>query len=203
MSKLKEFLMAAVPVAALFVVLLSMLIASRRGAEPRRAAPAAEPETVSAEVLAAAPEVQAEELLADGTSLAQARTEAEWAARVVYATARDNSRAGQKLTVWCFICRMASRGYPNDAQAVAEQAGQWMGWQDDLPVLRQLVDLAYEEIAYWHDGGYLPMSKDYVFLSWEPGEITLRDRFEGTGNCHWFYESDWEVFEAARAGAAA
>lgn len=140
----------------------------------------------------------AEGPFADGAAQEQVRREAEEIAKVLYAV-RDNSRAGQKLAVWCVIERCRSPLYPDMAEKVCRQTGQWMGYGEDNPILSELYETAWEELVYWHNGGYLPAAEGCVYLEWTPEQITLRDSFDGSGSCHYFYESDWEAFNASRA----
>lgn len=139
------------------------------------------------------------ETLADGTTIEQVNLEALYVAKVVYGV-QDNTRAGQKMTVWCVINRAANKAYPDGVIDVCKQELQWMGYNDENPAIKRIYDLCYEELVYWHSGGLAPMSPDFVFLSWTPAEITLRTDFEEKNHCKYFYESDWEEFEASRNG---
>ena len=135
--------------------------------------------------------------LEDGTSYEQLKKESEYAAKVVYGV-QDNTKAGKKNTVWCIINRVGDYRYASNVVDVCNQELQWMGYVESNPVIQSLYDLCYEELEYWHNGGILPMSTDFVFLGWSKNEITLRTDFEEKGNCHYWYESDWEAFEQAR-----
>lgn len=137
------------------------------------------------------------EVLADGTTLEQVNLEAQYVAKVVYGV-QDNTRAGQKLTVWCVINRAVNKAYPATVIDVCKQELQWMGYSEENPTIKSIYDLCYEELVYWHNGGLVPMSPDFVFLSWMPDEITLRTDFQEKNHCKYFYESDWNEFEEAR-----
>lgn len=183
----------------MFVGIPALMIATG-GRPTERAEPVQRVETVDPPVPEPLAAVIEPETLADGTSFEAVQREAEQAAKVVYGVARDNSRAGKKLTAWCVICRVGNSMYDGSIEDVCSQEAQWMGYSEDNPILRSIYDLCYEELVYWHNGGYLPMEPDFVFLKWTPEEIVLRTDYLGQGNCHYFYEDDWAAFEAARNG---
>lgn len=168
-----------------------MADAEARGREAGIAAEVARAEEAAA-LAAKAP-------LADGTTWEQVQIEAEYCAKVVVGTAKNNSRAGQKMTVWGIIFRYLNPNYPNSIEGVCRQDQQWMGYNDDNPVLQEYHDLALEELVYFHNGGYYPAAPDFVFLEWTPDSITLFTRFDRGGDCEYFRESDWTAFELARA----
>lgn len=132
--------------------------------------------------------------LADGTTFEQVQIEAQYAARVLYGV-QDNTRAGLKLTTWCIINRAQNKAYPNNVVDVCKQELQWMGYSDENQVIKNLYDICYEELVYWHNGGPVPMSSDYVFLAWTPDEIILRTDYMGKNRCKYFDEVDWAEFE--------
>lgn len=103
--------------------------------------------------------------------------EAKYIAKVLYGTARNNSERDQRTVTWCVLNRVDSAGYPNTVQGVCEQASQWMGYDDDNPVLNNLLEVARKELIKWHDGDR-PVLPDYVYMSWSSKEITLRDTYE-------------------------
>lgn len=112
--------------------------------------------------------------------------EAEEIAKVLYGTARYNSKADQRLVVWCIINRVESNNYPDTVAEVCQQADQWMGYSPDNPVVEGLWELAGEELAKYYSGAPRPLGPEYVFLSWTEDEIVLRDRFEENGRTHYW-----------------
>ena len=113
--------------------------------------------------------------------------EAKVLAKMLYAY-RYNSDEGLKSACWCALNRVDSKYYPNTVQGVCEQKSQWMGWSEDNPVMQKLYDVAYEQLALWHNGVHL-VDPDFVYMEWTSQEITLRTNFTGKG--HFWYESDW------------
>ena len=63
------------------------------------------------------------------------KVEAEYIAKVLYGTARNNSERDQRTTVWCILNRVDHHGYPNTVEGVCTQASQWMGYSDENPIL--------------------------------------------------------------------
>ena len=111
--------------------------------------------------------------------------EAKYLAKMLYGTARNNSERDQRTVVWCALNRVDSVGYPNTVQGVCEQTSQWMGYDDDNPVLNNLLEVARKELIKWHDGDR-PVLPDYVYMSWSSKEIVLRDTYEkGADTRYW------------------
>lgn len=114
------------------------------------------------------------------------RSEAEAVARVLYGTALHNSEDGQRAVVWCIINRVESSLFPDSVVEVCQQDSQWMGYSDGNPILKNLYDLADEELSNWRNNGYRTISPDYLFLTWSRDEITLRTTFEETPRTHYW-----------------
>ena len=123
----------------------------------------------------------------DAAAKAAMDSEARTLAKMLYAY-QHNTDAGLKSACWCALNRVDSKYYPNTVQEVCEQKSQWMGWSEDNPVTQRLYDIAYEQIALWHDGIHA-ISSEFVYMEWIPSEITLRTNFTGKG--HFWYEEDW------------
>lgn len=117
--------------------------------------------------------------------------EAKWVAKVLYGTANNNSEAGQRMTVWCIINRVENGQYPDTIKDVCEQKSQWMQYSDKNPVVKNLLNIAYEELYKWHCTDVRPMSPSFVFLGWSSNSITLRNTFEEEKSTVYFKESDW------------
>lgn len=106
------------------------------------------------------------------------REEAEYAARVIYGTARNHSKDDQRLVVWCIINRVECSRYPDSVKEVCRQSQQWMGHSDNNPVLKSLYKLALQEIKTWHSGAERSVPSKYVYLVWSSDDIVLKKLFE-------------------------
>ncbi len=111
--------------------------------------------------------------------------EARYLAKMLYGNARNNSERDQRTNVWCALNRVDHPGYPNTVQGVCEQESQWMGYDDDNPVLNNLLEVARTELIKWHNGER-PCLPDYVYMSWSSKEIVLRDTYEKTPNTRYW-----------------
>lgn len=118
--------------------------------------------------------------------IAEMEIEAEYVAKVLYGTARYNSKDGQRAVVWCILNRVEHASYPNTVAEVCGQSQQWMGYSEDNPVLEELYEVALAELTVWHNDGHRPVSNDYIYLSWSSNEIVLRDTFEEKANTHYW-----------------
>ena len=115
--------------------------------------------------------------------------EAREIAKVLYPM-RNNTEAGLRSAVWCVLNRVNSQWYPDTVYGVVSQKDNFMGWNDDNPVLDNLYQIALREVQRWHNGMH-SIDVDFVFLVWNPNEIVLQTTFEGGRGCHYWYESDW------------
>ena len=52
--------------------------------------------------------------------------EAEYLAKMLYGTARNNSERAQRTAVWCALNRVDSVGYPGTVKEVCQQPSQWV-----------------------------------------------------------------------------
>lgn len=112
--------------------------------------------------------------------------EAEEVARVLYGTARANSEADQRAVVWCIINRCESTLYPNTIEEVCKQPSQWMGYSDKNPIVKDLYNIALEELTTWHDEGYRMVAPEFLFMSWSQNEIVLRTQFNENSTCRYW-----------------
>lgn len=103
--------------------------------------------------------------------------EAEYLAKMLYGTARNNSERDQRTAVWCALNRVDSVGYPNTVKEVCQQSSQWVGYSDDNPILTNLYDIAMKELETWHNG-YRPVGIEYIYMNWSTKQITLRDTWK-------------------------
>lgn len=167
------------------VILLLALIAARCTAQ--RHANAVYEERIAAEQMAAWEAQRAAMAVPEPTPEPDpVADEAEWAARVLYGTARNNTREQQEAVVWCIINRMESALYPNSIEAVCKQEGQWMGYSDTSPVMEDLYQIAYDVLSDWHNDCHRVVPPEMLWLSWDERQITLRDDFsEKPGTKYW------------------
>ena len=111
--------------------------------------------------------------------------EAEYIAKVLYGTAPNHDERYQRTLVWCILNRVDSAGYPSSVKEVCEQDSQWIGYDDDNPILNDLYEIALKELETWHNN-YRPVNKSYIFMSWSSTEISLRDTYEKTDNTRYW-----------------
>lgn len=110
--------------------------------------------------------------------------EAEYIAKVLYGY-YNNSERDLRTAVWCILNRVDHAGYPDTVQGVCQQENQWIGYDDNNPVLTEFYDLAMKELETWHNN-YRPVSAEYVYMSWSSKEIVLRDTYKTTNATkHW------------------
>ena len=103
--------------------------------------------------------------------------EAEYLAKMLYGTARNNSERDQRTVIWCALNRVDSVGYPNTVKEVCQQSSQWVGYSDDNPILTNLYNIAKKELETWHNG-YRPVGIEYIYMNWSTKQITLRDTWK-------------------------
>lgn len=99
---------------------------------------------------------------------------------------RNNSAEDLSLACWCVFNRVENPRYPSTVEAVVTQPQQWMGFSEDNPVLEDLYVLAHHELSRWYGQDVRPMSNEYLYMTWSPDEIVLRDSFEETKRTHYW-----------------
>ena len=115
----------------------------------------------------------------------QLNAEAESLARVLYGV-KDNDKDDLRTLCWCVFNRVDNPAFPNTLEDVIAQPQQWMRYDEDSPVLEDLYQIAREQLEAWHSDAHRPCSSDYVFMSWTPSDICLRDAWrEGSGTHYW------------------
>ena len=90
-------------------------------------------------------------------------------AKVLYGTARYNTRQQQKTVVWCIINRMESKWYPNSIEEVCSQPYQFKGYSDANPIDDRLLEVSVEVLRQYYENGYKPCSNDFVYMSYIVG----------------------------------
>ena len=94
-------------------------------------------------------------------------------AKVLYGV-KDNSDNDLRTLCWCVFNRVDNDAYPANIEEVIEQPKQWMAYYDDNPVLDNLYKLAREQILSWQNDRR-PVSNEFIYMSWTPARIVLRD----------------------------
>lgn len=115
----------------------------------------------------------------------QMQQEAEYIAKVLYGTAKNNSDRDKRTVVWCILNRVDHANYPNSVKGVCEQEAQWMGYSNTNPILNDLYELALTEVKVWHSN-YRPVMPDYIYMSWSSKEIILRDTYGKTNSTRYW-----------------
>ena len=109
----------------------------------------------------------------------QLDTEARSLAKVLYGV-RENNTDDLRTYCWCVFNRVDSKEYADTLEEVIAQPSQWMRYSEDNPVTEDLFNLARAELDSWHTGDIRPCSPDFVFMSWSPSEIVLRNTWTNT-----------------------
>lgn len=116
---------------------------------------------------------------------AQLDAEAQALARVLYGV-KDNSTDDLRTYCWCVFNRVDSPEYADTLEEVIEQPSQWMRYDPENPVIENLYQLAREELEAWHNGATRPCSADFIYMTWSPLEIVLRNTWtNGSSTRYW------------------
>jgi DNA segregation ATPase FtsK/SpoIIIE-like protein len=116
---------------------------------------------------------------------AQLDAEAMQLARVLYGV-RQNSTDDLRTLCWCVFNRVDSPDYADTLAEVIEQPKQWMRYSPDNPVLDDLFQIARAELEAWHNGPTRPCGTDYVFMTWSPTEIVLRNTWTNSSQTRYW-----------------
>lgn len=128
-------------------------------------------------------EAQTAALLPAGVDALQ--HEAELMAKVLYGV-KDNSTDDLRTLCWCIINRADNGSYPGTIAEVISQPHQWMGYAEENPILEDMYQIAYDELVTWCSNSHRPVSDEYVYMSWSPNEIVLRNEFDiGSQTRYW------------------
>lgn len=100
--------------------------------------------------------------------------DAQTLAKVLYGV-KDNSTDDLRTYCWCTFNRVDSAEYPDTLAEVIAQPSQWMRYSDDNPVLDSLYQIARAELEAWRNGTTRPCSADFIYMTWSPEEIVLRN----------------------------
>lgn len=171
--------------------LMSVLMLRTKDAAAHRGEPIIPREAViaAAEAAPVVEETEPVDVVAQQAAIEKAarHREAQYMARVLYGTARNNSAEAQRAVCWCIINRVESSMFPNSIEEVCAQPVQWMGYSGDNPVTQDLYDIASEVLEAWHSGGIRMFGQDYLYLSWSEDEIVLRTSFNETPKTHYWH----------------
>ncbi len=171
--------------------LMSVLMLRTKDAAAHRGEPIIPREAViaAAEAEPAIEESEPVDVIAQQAAIEEAaiHREAQYMARVLYGTARNNSSEAQRAVCWCIINRVESSLFPNSIEEVCAQPVQWMGYSSDNPVTQDLYNVASEVLEAWHSKGIRMFSRDYLYLSWSEHELILRTSFNETKNTRYLH----------------
>lgn len=118
------------------------------------------------------------------------RREATAMAKVLYGVARYHSADAQAAVCWLIINRVESQAYPNTVEEVCTQPKQWVGYSNENPVIRDLLNVATGVLEEWHsENGVRHFGKDYLFMTWTGSEIILRTTFEERQGTRYYHVS--------------
>ena len=95
-------------------------------------------------------------------------------ARVLYGV-RDNSEQDLRTACWCVFNRVDSPDYPNTLEDVIAQPQQWMRYDPENPVIEKLYKIAAQELDAWQNGKTRLITSDFVYMTWSPTAIKLRN----------------------------
>ena len=115
----------------------------------------------------------------------QLDAEAEMLARVLYGV-KDNNTDDMRTYCWCVFNRVDNPAFPDSLDAVIAQPQQWMRYDIASPVLESLFQIAREQLDAWHTGARRPVFDGFVYMSWQPDDIVLRDTWLEGRNCHYW-----------------
>ena len=144
------------------------------------------------EVVERSPEEEAAAAAAQEQAIREEETrrEASAMAKVLYGVARYHSSEAQAAVCWLIINRVESQAYPNTVEEVCTQAKQWVGYSDENPVIRDLLNVATGVLEEWNsENGVRPFGKDYLFMTWTGSEIILRTTFEERQGTRYYHVS--------------
>ena len=116
---------------------------------------------------------------------ARRERQAQALARVLYGV-RDNSSDDLRTYCWCVFNRVDSPEYPDTLEDVIAQPSQWMRYSEENPVLENLYQIAAAELDAWENGTTRPVAAEYVFMTWSPQEIVLRNSWENTSRTRYW-----------------
>jgi hypothetical protein len=116
---------------------------------------------------------------------AQLDAEAQALARVLYGV-KDNSTDDLRTYCWCVFNRVDSPDYADTLEEVIEQPKQWMRYDPENPVIENLYQLAREELEAWHNGATRPCSADFIYMTWSPLEIVLRNTWTNSSSTRYW-----------------
>lgn len=113
------------------------------------------------------------------------KQEAEYLAKLLYGTARNNTTRDQKTLIWCALNRVESAVFPNTVQEVCAQAGAFINYNDNNPILTNLYEVALGELEKWYNNER-PVNSSYVYMDWSAEQIILRDTYKITNSTHYW-----------------
>lgn len=116
----------------------------------------------------------------------QIRNEADYLAKAI---GTMKTRQMKLSMLWNILMRVDSPYYPDTVKEVVEQPNQWMFYSDSNPKRNDDVNLAIEQLRFWHEGRYPSnLSSSYVYGEWSEHDYVLRDTWDKSSKTnYWRY----------------
>lgn len=163
----------ALSIFAILIIILLLIIVSRTGF--RKAENIYVPQIKALEQQLSIERTKVAKLEAEN-AIPDYSYEARMMAQLLYGV-KDNNNTDLQTLCWCILNRVDSPGYPNTIQEVISQPNQWIGYNENNPVIDNLYNISIAVINYWAEG-HRPCDTSFVYMNWSPTLIMLRDSFK-------------------------
>jgi len=132
---------------------------------------------------AAEEEAKAKELLARMDANQQIE-EAKTVAKAIYGIRNfidkySYSNDDIETYVWCMLNRADYSG--DDLEHVISAAGQFLGYSDSNPIVKDYYEIALRLVKEWHENEVRPVASDYVFAELDDDGVWLRNQYKADG----------------------
>jgi len=81
----------------------------------------------------------------------------------------------------CAFNRVENKSYPNDLIEVINQKDQWIGYNEDSPVIDRYYILAEKHIRAWRNETTKPITTDYVYAELTANGVYLKNDYNANG----------------------
>lgn len=72
-------------------------------------------------------------------------------------------------------------------EAVVSQKGQYLGWNENNPVVEKLYAIALEIVTDYYNGNW-PTTDEFIYLDWSTGKMVARNEFKtGPSTEYWWW----------------
>ena len=117
-------------------------------------------------------------------SEATAMARAFWGARGVMSSDADYKTYGWTI---CFRSEPSHPEFPSNIEAVVSQSGQFMGYDEENPVVDSYYKIAEEIVISYHDGSW-PTTDDFIYLDWSSGRMIARNEYRTSySTLYWWW----------------